>query len=80
MVIYGYNAGSSLRRGSTPRPIIDKLNQEINAALADPKIKSQFNDLGGVALPGPPAAFGKLIAEETERWGKVIRTANIKPG
>jgi len=65
---------------NTDAAIINRLNQEINAALADPKIKAQFNDLGGIALSGPPAAFGRLIAEETEKWGQVSRIANIKPG
>jgi tripartite-type tricarboxylate transporter receptor subunit TctC len=64
---------------NTPAEIIDKLNSEINAALADPKIKTRLADLGAAVLPGSPADFGKLIAEETEKWGKVIRTANIKP-
>jgi tripartite-type tricarboxylate transporter receptor subunit TctC len=62
----------------TPADIIDKLNNEINGALADPKVKSRLADLGGTVLPGSPADFGKLIADETEKWGKVIRAANIK--
>jgi len=56
-----------------------KLNQEINAALTDPKIKSRIAELGASTLPGSPADFGKLIADETEKWAKVIRAANIKP-
>jgi tripartite-type tricarboxylate transporter receptor subunit TctC len=64
---------------STPTEVIDKLNREINTALADPKIKSQLADLGSPALAGSPADFGKLVADETEKWGKVIRAANIKP-
>lgn len=64
---------------NTPVEIIDKLNKAINAALADPKVKARLADLGGTVLPGTPADFGKLIAEETEKWGKVIRAANIKP-
>jgi len=64
---------------NTPAEIIDKLNWEINAALADPKMKARLADLGGTGLPGSPADFGKLIAEETEKWGQVIRAANIKP-
>ena len=64
---------------NTPAEIIDKLNKEINAALADPKMKARLADLGGTVLPGSPADFGKLIAEETEKWAKVIRAANIKP-
>jgi tripartite-type tricarboxylate transporter receptor subunit TctC len=63
----------------TPAEIIDKLNKEINAALADPKIKARFHELSGVILGGTPADFGKHITEETEKWGKVIRMANIKP-
>jgi tripartite-type tricarboxylate transporter receptor subunit TctC len=62
----------------TPRAIVDKLNLEIGAALGDPRMKSRFTDLGGVVLPGSPADFGKLIRDETEKWGKVIRAANIK--
>jgi tripartite-type tricarboxylate transporter receptor subunit TctC len=63
---------------NTPAEIIAKLNKEINAGLADPKIKARFADLGGTALVGSPAEFGRLIAEETEKWGTVIRAANIK--
>jgi tripartite-type tricarboxylate transporter receptor subunit TctC len=66
--------------GNTPAEIVDKLNKEINAALSDPKIKARLADLGGTVLSGSPADFGRLIAEETEKWGKVIRAANIKPG
>jgi tripartite-type tricarboxylate transporter receptor subunit TctC len=61
---------------NTPADI--KLNKEINAALADPKMKARLADLGGAVLPGSPADFGKLIAEETEKWAKVIRAANLK--
>jgi tripartite-type tricarboxylate transporter receptor subunit TctC len=63
---------------NTPSEIIGKLNTEINAGLADPKLKTRFADLGGTVLPGSSADFGKLIVEETEKWGKVIRAANIK--
>src|SRR5262245_16959720 len=63
---------------NTPAEIIDKLNQETNAALADPKIKGRLAESGGKALAGSPADFGRLIADETEKWGKVIRAANIK--
>ena len=63
---------------NTPSEIIDKLNKEINAGLADPKMNARLADLGGKVLPGSPAEFGKLIAEETDKWGKVIRAANIK--
>ena len=62
----------------TPPAIIEKLNAEISAALADPKVKARFADLGGAVLPGSPADFGKLIRDETEKWAKVIRAANIK--
>jgi tripartite-type tricarboxylate transporter receptor subunit TctC len=64
---------------NTPAEIVDKLNREINAGLADLKLKARLADLGGIPLTGSPADFGKLIADETEKWGKVIRTANIKP-
>ena len=59
--------------------IIDKLNQEINAALADDMMKARFAELGGDPMPMMPREFGKFIADETEKWGKVIRAANIKP-
>lgn len=62
---------------NTPIEIINKLNYEINAVLADPKIKERFAALGGTAIGGSPADFGKLIAAETAKWGKVIRAANI---
>jgi tripartite-type tricarboxylate transporter receptor subunit TctC len=62
----------------TPAEIIGKLNQEVNAALADPKVKARLADLGGTVLAGSPADFGKLIAEETEKWGKVVKFAGIK--
>ena len=78
----GYEASTWFGVGApknTPAEIIDKLNKEINAGLADPKIKARLADLGGTCLPVSPADFGKLIADETEKWGKVIRAANIKP-
>jgi tripartite-type tricarboxylate transporter receptor subunit TctC len=62
----------------TPPEIIDKLNKAINAALADPKIKARLADLGGSVVALSPAEYGKRIADETEKWAKVIRTANIK--
>lgn len=62
----------------TPAEVIDRLNQETNAGLADVKLKVRLADLGGTLIPGSPADFGKLIADETGKWGKVIRTANIK--
>jgi tripartite-type tricarboxylate transporter receptor subunit TctC len=64
---------------NTPAEIIVKLNNEINTGLADPKLKARLADLGGTVIAGSPADFGKLIAGETEKWGKVIRAANIKP-
>jgi tripartite-type tricarboxylate transporter receptor subunit TctC len=64
---------------NTPIDIIEKLNKAINAALNESKTKAQLADLGGTALPGSPADFGKLIADETEKWAKVIRFAGIKP-
>jgi tripartite-type tricarboxylate transporter receptor subunit TctC len=64
---------------NTPAEIVDKLNREINAGLADSRIMARFADLGGVSLPMTPAGFGKLIAAEAEKWAKVIRAANIKP-
>jgi tripartite-type tricarboxylate transporter receptor subunit TctC len=63
---------------NTPPEIIAKLNNEINTGLADSKLKMRLADLGGTGIAGSPADFGKLIAEETEKWGKVIRAANIK--
>jgi tripartite-type tricarboxylate transporter receptor subunit TctC len=63
---------------NTPSEIVDRLNREINAGLADPTIKARLAEQGGTVLPGSPADFGRLIADETEKWGKVIRAANIK--
>ena len=65
---------------STPTEIVDKLNQEINAALADSKMKLRFSDLGGTVMPGSPADFGKLIADETEKWGKVVQVRRHQGG
>jgi tripartite-type tricarboxylate transporter receptor subunit TctC len=78
----GYEAISLFGIGApknTPAEIVDKLNKEINAALADPKIKARFADLGGTVLAGSTAEFEQLLAAETEKWGKVIQAANIKP-
>jgi tripartite-type tricarboxylate transporter receptor subunit TctC len=78
----GYEAGSIFGLGapkSTRAEIVDRLNGEINAALVDPKFKAQLANLDGTVLGGSPADFGKLLADETEKWAKVIRTANIKP-
>jgi tripartite-type tricarboxylate transporter receptor subunit TctC len=78
----GFEAGDWLGLGApkkTPSAIVDKLNSEIAAALADPKITARFADLGGTPLALTPAEFGKLLADETEKWAKVIRAAHIKP-
>jgi len=77
----GYEA--SLRNGlgaprGTPAPIIERLNAEVNAGLNDPAIKAKFADLGSETVPLSPAEWGRIIVEETEKWGKVIRAANIK--
>jgi tripartite-type tricarboxylate transporter receptor subunit TctC len=64
--------------GKTPQEIVDKLNREINAALADPGMKAKFAAIGGEPLPGSSAEFGRLIAEETEKWAKVVRAAGLK--
>jgi tripartite-type tricarboxylate transporter receptor subunit TctC len=72
----GYEASTWYGVGApkaTPAEIVEKLNKEINAGLADPKLKAQLADLGGTVLVGSPADFGKLIAEESEKWGNVIR-------
>jgi tripartite-type tricarboxylate transporter receptor subunit TctC len=77
----GYEASSFFGVGApknTPTEVINKLNIEINAIIADPKIKAQLAELGSTVVPGSPADFGKLIVDETEKWAKVIRTANIK--
>jgi tripartite-type tricarboxylate transporter receptor subunit TctC len=78
----GYEASAVNGIGApraTPTEIIDKLNKEINAGLADPPLKARLADLGASVLVGSPADYGRLIAEETEKWGKVIRGADIKP-
>jgi tripartite-type tricarboxylate transporter receptor subunit TctC len=78
----GYEASSVFGLGAprnAPAEIIDRLNKEINAALADPEFKARLTHLDGTALGGSPADFGKLIGDETEKWRKVIRLANIKP-
>jgi tripartite-type tricarboxylate transporter receptor subunit TctC len=64
---------------NTPADIVDRLNREINAGLADPKLKARLAEMGAWTLPGSPADCGKLIADEIEKWGKVIRTGNIRP-
>jgi tripartite-type tricarboxylate transporter receptor subunit TctC len=77
----GYEASNWYGLGApknTPAEIVEKLNKEINAGLANPKIKARLADLGSVPLSMMPSEFGNLIVEETEKWGKVIRAANIK--
>jgi tripartite-type tricarboxylate transporter receptor subunit TctC len=79
----GYEASVQYGIGAprnTPSEIVDKLNKEINAALADPKMKTRLAELGAVPIPMSPADFGKFIADEIEKWGKVVRAANIKAG
>ena len=80
--LLGFEASAWIAVGGprgTPAEVVDKLNKEINAGLTDPKIRARIADLGAAVLAGPPAEVGKLIAEETEKWAKVIRAANIKP-
>ena len=77
----GYEASNWYGVGApkaTPAKIVEKLNKEINAGLADPNMKTRLADLGGTVLAGSPADFGKLIAEETEKWGKVVKFTGIK--
>jgi tripartite-type tricarboxylate transporter receptor subunit TctC len=77
----GYEAASFYGIGAprnTPTEVVEILNKTVNAGLADPKLKARLADLGSVPLPGPPSTFGKLIADETEKWGKVIRFAGIR--
>ena len=74
MVRYGVGAPKG-----TPIEIVEKLNKEINAGLADPKIKARLADLGGAVLALSPAGFEKLIADETEKWAKVVKFAGLKP-
>jgi tripartite-type tricarboxylate transporter receptor subunit TctC len=81
--VSGYEASGHQGIGAprnTPIDIIDKLNKEINAGLVDPKLKARLADLGGTVLVGSPADYAKLIASEVEKWGKVVRAGNIKPG
>jgi tripartite-type tricarboxylate transporter receptor subunit TctC len=77
----GYEASAFFGIGApkdTPAEIVDKLNKEINAALADPKIKAQLEELGATELPGSPADFGKLVTAETEKWAKVVKFSGAK--
>ena len=66
------------RDADTPDEIVKKLNAEINAGLADPKIKQRFTEMGVLILGGSPEAFGKMIADETEKWGKAVKFANVR--
>jgi tripartite-type tricarboxylate transporter receptor subunit TctC len=78
----GYEASGWFGVGApahTPTEIIDKLNREINAGLVDPKLKAKLADLGGTVISGSPADFGNLIADETEKWAKVIKSGSMKP-
>jgi tripartite-type tricarboxylate transporter receptor subunit TctC len=77
----GYEASGWFGVGAprnTPASIIERINAEINAALADSGIATRLAEIGGTTLPGSPADFGKVIADDTEKWGKVVRAANIK--
>ena len=76
----GYEASALFGMGApknTPKEIIEKLNKEINAVLAEPAIKAKLIDLGGEPLIGPPDAFGKMIVAETEKWEKVVKAAGV---
>jgi tripartite-type tricarboxylate transporter receptor subunit TctC len=78
----GYEASGFVVFGApknTPAAVVDRLNKEINLAISDSAIKARIADLGGLVLAGSPADFGRLIADATNKWGKVIRAANIKP-
>jgi tripartite-type tricarboxylate transporter receptor subunit TctC len=76
----GYEASTWYGVGApknTPTESVDKLNKEINAGLADPKMKARFSELGGAVLSGSPADFSKLIADETEKWAKVVKFSGV---
>jgi tripartite-type tricarboxylate transporter receptor subunit TctC len=78
--VAGYEASAFIGIGAprnTPAEIVNKLNNEINAAFADPKVGKRFAELGGTALPGSPTDFRKLLANETEKWAKVVKFAGI---
>jgi tripartite-type tricarboxylate transporter receptor subunit TctC len=80
--VRGYEASQWYGVGvprNTPVAIVETLNKEVNAGLANPKLKAQLADLGGTVLPGSAADFGKLIAEETEKWAKVVKLSGAKP-
>jgi tripartite-type tricarboxylate transporter receptor subunit TctC len=76
-----YEASSTFGLGAprnTPIDIIDRLNKEVNAGLGAPKFKARLADFGGTALPGSPADFGRIMADETEKWGKVVKFSGAK--
>ena len=78
----GYESSSFNGIGAprgTPAEIIDRLNREINAGLVDPRLKAKFVELGSTVLPGSPAGYAKLLADETEKWAKVVKAAGAKP-
>ena len=78
----GYEASAVTGIGvpvQTPQPIVERLNQEINAGLADPALRQRFTDGGGIILAGTPADFGKLLEAETAKWAKVIKSSGAKP-
>jgi tripartite-type tricarboxylate transporter receptor subunit TctC len=77
----GYEASAWYGVGApkgTAADIVQRLNREVNAGLADSKVKARFADLGGIAMPGSPGDFGRLIAEETEKWAKVVKLSGAK--
>ena len=78
----GYEASAWYGVGGpkgTPAAIVERLNREINLALVDPAVRARLVDIGGTMLPGSPADLGRLMAEEADKWGKVVRFAGIKP-
>ena len=78
----GYEASGWFGIGApknTPASIVDKLNKEVNAGLADPKLRAKIGELGGTVLGGSAADFGRLVAEETHKWGKVVKFSGAKP-
>jgi len=78
----GYEASAWFGVGvpkGTPAEIVDKLNKEINAAVADPTIRARLVDMGGMMINGTPEEFGKVIGEETEKWAKVVKFSGAKP-
>ena len=77
----GYEASAWYGIGApknTPTEIIDRLNKEVNAALADPKMTARLAEIGVIPMPMTPVEFGKLVNDETEKWGKVVKVANVK--